>query len=244
MIYLSVIVPAYNEEKRIDHCLRGLTNYLWHYTHYLFEIIVVDNGSTDNTLEIVTRWQHDWPQLRAISIPERGKGLAIKTGMLAATGNYRYMCDVDLATPANQLVRYLVCAQGGNNDVVIGSRQYVKMTPKRWAMHKIFQALTMFIVPGIQDTQCGFKMFTARAALEIFPRVQTKGLAFDVEVLHIARRRGFQICEMPVEWLERSGSRIRPVRDGLAMIMECLAILARRDLPTLAIPAAEARRQQ
>jgi len=235
--YLSVIVPAYNEEKRIDSCLEGLTAYLWNYTYFKFEIIIVDNGSTDNTLEVACRWKEHWPQLRILSIPERGKGAAIREGMLAAHGHFRYMADVDLSTPACEIARFLHWIYGLGNDIVIGSRTMAKMTPARWMFHKGFQMTTRMLLPGIRDTQCGFKMFSDRAAMEIFPNVKTTGLAFDVEVLHLARLKGFKIIEIPVPWIENSGSVIRPVRDGISMLGDLIRIMARRDHIPMAVRA-------
>jgi dolichyl-phosphate beta-glucosyltransferase len=217
--YLSVILPAYNEELRLDNCLRRLTRYLWDYTNYLFEIVVVVNGSTDTTQDIALHWRDYWPQVRVISIPEPGKGRAVKTGMLQATGTYRYMADVDLATPPDQIARFLLSAQAGQ-DVVIGQRLPQDIGPGRALSHQVWKLLTSPFVPGIHDSQCGFKMFHEDAARKIFAASHLNGYAFDVEVLMLARRYSLKIVQMPVPWKDMAGSKVRLFSDSVKMFRE------------------------
>jgi dolichyl-phosphate beta-glucosyltransferase len=218
--YLSVIVPAYNEEHRLGTCLRSLTDYLWGYTHYMFEIIVVDNGSTDHTIEVAQNWQEEWPQVRIISIPERGKGRAIRTGMLHANGSYLYMADADLATPATEIPHFLLTMVNGCQDVVIGVRPEQTIEKKRKLFHHGWQLLTAALVPGILDPQCGFKLFTATAAYRLFSASWFNGFAFDVEILMLARKMGMTIGQIPVPWENGAGSKVSPMRDTLGMAKE------------------------
>lgn len=218
--YLSVIVPAYNEEHRLQNCLNELTKYLWGYTHYMFEIIVVDNGSTDNTLSIAQRWQEEWPQVRIISTPERGKGLAVRTGMLHANGSYLYMADADLATPAAEIAHFLLTMVNGCQDVVIGVRPEQSIQRHRKLFHDGWQLLTAALVPGMLDSQCGFKMFTANAAYRIFSVAWMNGYAFDMEILMLARKMKMNVCQIPVPWENGAGSKVSPVRDSLRMARE------------------------
>lgn len=231
--YLSVIIPAHNEANRINVCLASLTNYLWNYTHWPFEIIVVCNGCQDGTRAIADQWSDDWQQIRVINLSQAGKGLAIKTGMLAASGRYYYMADVDLSTPADEIKLFIDFAASGF-DVVIGSRckpSMVIQSPRRAVAGRIFRALTRGLVPGIQDTQCGFKLFTQRAAVNLFHRSNIDGYAFDVEILYLAQRMGYKIHEMPVHWAEAPGSKVNLIRDSIRMARDVMRIPARANAP-------------
>jgi dolichyl-phosphate beta-glucosyltransferase len=227
--YLSVIIPAYNEASRIHECLGSWTSYLWNSTSYPFEIIVVLNGCTDNTLGMLQYWLEEWVQVKAIVLDKAGKGAAVRAGMLAASGRYCYMADVDLSTPASAVREFINIIACRRHDLVIGSRcnpTIVKQSARRALMGRIFHVLTSKIVPGIQDTQCGFKMFTNEAAVNLFSNLQTTGWAFDVEILREARRNGYRIAEHPVVWKENGESKVRPVRDSLRMVGELAKISA------------------
>jgi dolichyl-phosphate beta-glucosyltransferase len=220
--YLSIILPAYNEERRLPACLDRLTARLWNYTHYKSEIIIVENGSTDRTMDIAYRWCLDWDMVRKpIHIDQASKAAAVRTGMLAAKGEYILMADVDLSTPPEEFPRFLDLARLGPYDVVIGSRALpgskVTQSPRRAFIGKIFRLLTGLVLPGIPDTQCGFKLFTHAAAMDLFANLKTRSMAFDVEILLSARRRGYSIAQLPVTWTENADSRVHLVRDSISM---------------------------
>ena len=225
---LSIIVPALNEGERILNCLYQLSKL------QPLEIIVASNGSTDTTVDSVFFWRRQKMlacDLRLIQLPKPGKGAAVRSGMLAAKGAICYMADCDLATPASAVLDFQLFMRTFKADVVIGSRRLQKsrvtQSHRRALSGYVFHALTSMLLPDIRDTQCGFKMFTRRAAQAIFSNVQLEGLAFDVEVLLEARRLGFKVIEMPVTWKEAPDSRVRPVRDGIRMARD-LWSLARR----------------
>ena len=164
--------------------------------------------------------------------PHRGKGGAVKAGLLAARGDYRFICDADLSMPVGELPRFLPPLLTGF-DIAIGSREghearRIGEPMVRHLAGRVFNfGVQRLMVPGINDTQCGFKMFTAAAVEAIFPLVQVDGWAFDIEVLHLARARGLRIVEVPIEWHYRRESRLSLLRDGAGMLRELLAIRAR-----------------
>ena len=224
---LSIIVPTYNEAHRITSCMYELSKLQPR------EIIVVDNGSSDNTASIVGSWIENkiLPvcDLRLVRLPNPGKGAAVRMGMLLARGSFCYMADCDLSTPAESILDFLLIIRTCAADVVIGSRKMkgskVRQSVKRDLSGKVFHAMTSMLLPDIKDTQCGFKMFTHEAARKIFSNIYLTGLAFDVEVLLEADRRGYKVIEMPVPWKEGNSSRVHLLRDGIKMT---------RDLWTLA----------
>ncbi len=224
-MYLSVIVPVYNEERRIERCLDTLIPEL---SAYKSEILLVDNGSHDKTPQMVDLAARVYPGVRALHLRQRGKGFAVRTGMLAACGRYRYMCDVDLSTPANEIHRFLEFSR--QYDVVIGSREITPETTRtdfrRRFMGRVFHALVSDLVPGVRDTQCGFKMFRDYAASAIFSSVSTMGWAFDVEALYLATTMGYEIKEIAVPWTHDEDSRVRVVGDSLEMLWDISQIKA------------------
>ncbi|MBI2846155.1 MAG: glycosyltransferase family 2 protein [Chloroflexi bacterium] len=226
--FLSVIVPAYNEERRLPQTLRRIADYLAS-QGYESEIIVVDDGSLDRTAQVVEEMQNSLPTLHLLRLPHRGKGHAVKTGMLSASGAYRFLSDADLSMPVEEMGRFLPPQLQGV-DVAIGSREapgarrYHEPT-YRHLMGRIFNWVVRFLtVRGIQDTQCGFKCFSQRAAQDIFPYQTMDGWGFDVEVLFIAQRRGYRIVELPIDWYYMANSRVRPLQDSLGMLGEVIKI--------------------
>lgn len=236
--HLSIVIPAYNEEQRIAGTLARIAEYMERQS-YSFEVLVVDDGSTDRTSMACEEFAAHHPWCRLIRLPRnRGKGFAVRTGVLEAAGEYILMCDADLATPIEELDGFWALIED-KADIVIASRplresKLVKRQPlyREWAGRALNTLVRAIAVPGIHDTQCGFKMFTRRSARCIFPYCTLDRFSFDIEVLHLARRMGFQIREAPVHWYHVPGSKIRFLRDGLGMIVDLLRIrLRHRKLP-------------
>jgi len=228
---LSIVVPAYNEESRLGETLSDLVRFLsaqaWDW-----EVRVVDDGSTDKTCGIAESVVAKEPRVVLQREPHRGKGGAVKAGLLASRGAFRFICDADLSMPVSELPRFLPPALEPY-DIAIGSREgygarRIGEPLVRHVAGRIFNfAVQRLSVPGIEDTQCGFKMFTAAAVDAIFPFVQVDGWAFDIEVLSIARAKGLRIVEVPIEWHYRRASQVSLLRDGATMFRELMRIRAR-----------------
>jgi dolichyl-phosphate beta-glucosyltransferase len=232
---LSIIVPAYNEEQRLPPTLERLVRFLG--TQPLrAEIIVVDDGSKDDTCGVVERAMREIPVLRLVRQPQnRGKGAAVRAGMLAARGQIRVMCDADCSMPPEQLPRLLAPLIACRAEIAIGSR-YAEgaRTDVKQPLYRVLwsrlcnKVIQRSLVPGVRDTQCGFKAFTAEAARDLFKRARIDGWAFDLEILALAKRRGYTVQEVGVEWLDDRRSRINPLKDMWKVIRE--ALLIRRNL--------------
>ena len=226
--YLSVVIPAYNEERRLPGTLAAIGEYL-SARSYAWEIIVADDGSGDGTAELVRRAAQVNPNIRLLTLPHRGKGWAVRQGMLAAAGEYRFLCDADLSMPIEHLARLLPPA-APNAAIVIGSRaapgaRRVGEPRRRRVMSRVFNAVTRLLAtPGIADTQCGFKVFRADAAAALFPLQTLDGFAFDAELLFLARRYGFRVGEVGVDWRYRSESKVHPFRDGFRILRDLLLV--------------------
>lgn len=197
--------------------------------NYESEVLVVENGSTDDTLQIARSQMKTMPNLRVLAISERGKGLAVKTGMLEAKGQYRFMCDADLSMPIEQIIRFLP-PKLDQVDVAIGSREAegARRFDEPLIRHKIgrvFNTIVRWMVlPGLQDTQCGFKCFTKKTVQDVFPLQTLNGMSFDAEVLFIARQKGYKIQEIPIDWYFNADSRVRLIKDSLKMGFDLLTI--------------------
>lgn len=214
-MYLSVIIPAYNEEKRISGTLTDVCAYLSG-KPYEWEVIVVDNRSKDDTAHVAARHANTCPQIKVVSEPRGGKGYAVQKGMLEARGQYRLFMDADNSTTINHLdamVPYL--SQG--YDVVIGSIAVKGAKVMHGGEEPLWRVILgklgnkwiqLFAVWGIKDTQRGFKIFTAKAADDIFPRVTIGKWGFDIEALTIARIHGHRIKEVPVAWSNDPDSKV------------------------------------
>lgn len=227
---ISVVVPAYNEEKRLGDTLPVIYAYLKeHFAH--FELLVVDDGSTDSTAAIVQEFAKQHTETRLISYqPNRGKGHAVRTGILQSRGEWILFCDADLATPIEELPNLAVKLREGY-DVAIASRavrgaRLVIRQPwyREFAGRSFNLMVQLLAVPGIHDTQCGFKLFRREAAREIFSRCEENGFSFDIEVLHVAMRLGYGIAEVPVRWMHHEGSKVRLLRDAVRMFLALLRI--------------------
>jgi dolichyl-phosphate beta-glucosyltransferase len=221
------VVPAYNEEHRLPTSLQRLRAYLED-QGYSYEVLVVDNGSSDRTREATEAAAVDWPQLRCLSMSERGKGLAVKVGALSARGDRLMFCDADLAMPVEEIARFLPPLEAA--DVVIATREgpgarRIGEPDYRHLMGRVFNLLVRWLaVPGFQDTQCGFKAFSRASAELLFPRVTIRGFGFDVEVLYLARKYGLRTVEVPIVWYFQADSRVDPLRDTLRMVRDLLRI--------------------
>lgn len=212
--YLSVIIPAYNEAKRLPLTLIDIDKHLSE-ADFSYEIIVVDNNSKDATVEIVKRFSHLIKNLKLVECRVPGKGTAVKLGMLDAKGNIRIFMDADNSTSIDQFSKMIPYFKDGY-DVVIGSRDIpgAKMIPpqpwyKRLGGDIGNIIIQILLLPGMWDTQCGFKAFTEEATEKIFPLIKTERWAFDVEVLALAKRLGYKTKEIPVTWVNNPFSSVK-----------------------------------
>ena len=243
--FLSVIIPAYNESGRIIAALRSLSGYLLEQS-FTWEVITVDDGSEDDTAEIVEQWCAENDRFRLERIPHAGKGAAVRHGMLVARGEYRFMCDADLAMPIDHLSDFLKYMSEGN-DMVIGSRQIAGANrygepQSRHLLGRAFNKLVQTLaVRGFHDTQCGFKCFSAAAADALFPLQRTNGWGFDVELLFLAKKRGMRVLEIPIDWRHDADSRLSPASAGFNMLLDVLAVRWRSMLGRYASPRADDR---
>jgi dolichyl-phosphate beta-glucosyltransferase len=230
-VELSVIVPAYNEELRLLPTLERLHAHLSAWSAS-YEILVVDDGSTDGTCAVVEAAQATIPHLVLVrQSPNRGKGAAVRRGMLAARGRVRVMSDADGSMPPEQLPRLLAPIARGDAEISIGSRYAagakagVEQPLYRVLWSRLCnKVIRRWLVPRVLDTQCGFKAFTARAAENLFASATIDGWAFDLEILALARRRGFAIEEVGVEWKDDGRSRVNPLVDMWKVIREAFTI--------------------
>jgi len=226
----SVVMPAFNEAARLPESLARMRAYL-DSTTLAYEIIVVDDGSMDATAEIVEEHAQAWSALRVIRKPHRGKGAAIRTGVLASTGAIIALADVDLSMPPENFDGMRAEVEAGT-DVVIGSREAFGARrygePEyRHIMGRVFNRLVqVFVLRGIQDTQCGFKCIRREAAHDLCGYQTLDGWGFDVELLYIARTRAYRMVEYPVPWYFVRGSRVHPVRDTINMVRDVLRVRA------------------
>lgn len=228
-VFLSIIIPAHNEAQRLPGTLEKVLAFLRNQP-FSTEVLVVENGSTDATWAIAQDYAHRYPAwIRALREPQRGKGLAVRRGMLAARGAYRFMADADLSMPIEELPRFLP-PYLEDFDIAIGSREAPGAVRynEPWYRHLIGRGFNWMVrlltLPGLQDTQCGFKCFRAPVAEDVFRYQTLTGMSFDVEVLFIARRRGYRIVEVPITWYFDPDSRVRLVQDSLRMAWDLLTI--------------------
>lgn len=225
---LSLIIPAYNEGQRLPQTLPRVFEFLEAQT-WPFEIIVVNNNSGDDTREVALEFAASRPYLRVIDEMAQGKGAAVRTGMLAATGEYLFMADADFSMPIEEIAKFLP-PQLSDYDVAIGSREApgaVRYNEPHYRhfMGRVFNFyVKLLAIPGFEDTQCGFKCFRREVAWSILPCQTIDGWAFDVELLFIALRHGYRVVEVPVNWYYGENSRVSPVRDTINMIREVLRI--------------------
>lgn len=227
---VSVIIPAYNEERRLTSTLESVYAFLKN-RGGPFEILVVNDGSLDHTENLVEDFAKNKSEVRMLSyLPNRGKGYAVKLGMLSAQCDLLLFDDADGSSPIDQLP-LLEAAIQQNNDIAIGSRNLpqagkkVQAAASRKYIGNTFNIIVQsLLLPGINDTQCGFKLFTRKAAKDIFSVTQLEGFAFDVELLYIARLRGYKVAEIAIDWTNVEGSKVNVMIDSPKMLRDVLGI--------------------
>lgn len=228
--FISLVVPAYNEQSRLPGTLEKMRAFLARQS-FNYEVLVVDDGSADGTAALVEEAIPGFPGLGLLREPHRGKGHAVRQGMLAARGQYVMFCDADFSMPVEEVVRF-PAAMAGGYQIAIASREVkgarrIGEPPHRHLMGRVFNLIVRLLaVPGLQDTQCGFKCFTQEAARKIFRLQVIDGFGFDVEVLYIARKMGVGITEVPISWYYSPSSRVDPIRDTLRMVNDVLQVRA------------------
>lgn len=222
-VLVSIIVPAYNEECRLPGSLEKIVNYVTSQAECM-EVLVVENGSCDRTTEIAESYAARYPFVRVLH-SEKGKGAAVRAGMLAGRGRYLFMCDSDLSMPIGELSKFLPPILD-DYDVAIGSREgpgarRYGEPPYRHLMGRVFNLIVRVLaIPQFQDSQCGFKSFRREVACEIFPELTMTGWSFDVEALFIALHRGNKVVTVPINWYFDADSRVNPVRDTIRMVKD------------------------
>jgi glycosyltransferase involved in cell wall biosynthesis len=224
----SLVIPAYNEQARLPYTLAQIQEFVCR-ERLDCEVVVVDNGSDDATSAVVLQASAGFPQLRLLRTDRRGKGCAVRAGALSAHGEVMVFGDADLSWSVEDLPRFVALLNDAT-PVVIGSREgggarRIDEPAYRHLMGRVFNRVVQALaVPGIEDSQCGFKAFRADAARAIFTRQRIDGFGFDVEVLYLARRLGFGIRVVPLRWEHKNNSRVAPVRDTLTMLTDVLRV--------------------
>lgn len=228
-IYFSLILPAHNEEARLPGCIEKVASFVETFPHPI-EVLIVENGSADRTFEMAQAFAEQYPWLRAIKDYQRGKGRAVRIGMLQARGKYRFFADVDFSMPIDEIYHFIPPQLETEYDVAIGSREAKGAVrydePEfRHFTGRIFNWIVRILaVRDLQDTQCGFKCFSEAAAQKLFSLQKIDGWAFDAEVLFIAQQHGMKILEIPVQWYYDGSSKINVWRDSIRMIRELIQI--------------------
>jgi dolichyl-phosphate beta-glucosyltransferase len=225
--FLSLIIPAHNEESRLPRAMGQVFAFLEKQT-YTSEVLLVENGSRDRTLEVARKFANHFPNLFVLHEELAGKGRAVHTGMLKARGEYRFIADTDFSMPVELLNRFL--PPQCNCDIGIASREAPDAVRYNEPLYRHLTGrvynfmIRSLVLPGLEDTQCGFKCFRAAVAEDIFRYQTLDGWAFDVELLAIARRRGYSIIEIGIPWYYTSGSKIKVFRDSSRMFLDLLTI--------------------
>jgi dolichyl-phosphate beta-glucosyltransferase len=234
--FLSIIIPAHNEEKRLPDTLEQIFSFLEKQS-FTAEVIVVENGSNDKTLAVAQNFLEQHANLHVLQNDQRGKGLAIQRGIKEAKGEYLFMCDADLSMPIAEINKFIP-PQLQNVDIAIASREapgavrYDEPYYRHFTGRVFNSLIRLLVLPTLQDTQCGFKCIRAAVAHDIFRYQTLTGWAFDVEMLFIARYHRYTIVEIPIHWYFNADSKISVLRDSLRMFLDLLVIRrnARRGL--------------
>jgi glycosyltransferase involved in cell wall biosynthesis len=227
-IALSIVIPAYNEAHRLPASL-DLAHAFLNASGLRAEVLIVDDGSEDSTAAVVEAAQRDWPALKLLRQAHAGKGAAVRLGVAQAVGEQIALADADFSMPITEFRRFMPDALG-DYDIAIasreapGARRYGE-PEYRHIMGRVFNRLVQWLLlPGIEDTQCGFKFLRRAVAQDIIQRLTIDGWGFDVELLYIARRHGYLIREIGVPWRYGSDSRVSPLRDTLTMIRDIATV--------------------
>lgn len=226
--FLSIVIPAYNEQSRLPGTLDRIFQFL-ETQNYPAEVIVVENGSSDRTFQIASEYARRFPNLRVFQSKERGKGKAVRLGMQQAAGTYRLMADADLSMPVEEINRFLP-PKLENFDIAIASREapgavrYNEPGYRHFIGRGYNLLIRMLALPGLQDTQCGFKCIRGEIVNELFQRQTLSGWSFDVELLFIARKLGYRIVELGIPWYFNPESKVRVFRDSTRMGLDLLTI--------------------
>jgi len=228
-LYLSVVIPAYNEEKRLPQSLTAVIDFLKKQP-YGSEVIISDDGSQDRTVALAMELLKEFPHQILATPQNRGKGHAVRQGMLAATGEYVLFTDADLSTPIEEVAKFLVHLEK-DQDVVIGSRALpssqveIHQNFLRETMGKVFNLIAqLWAFRGVHDSQCGFKCFRKEAAQKLFSLQKLDGFSFDVEIVYLTQKLGLRLLELPVIWRNSAQSRVQVLRDPLMMFWDVLRI--------------------
>jgi dolichyl-phosphate beta-glucosyltransferase len=233
--FLSIIIPAHNEEIRLPDTLETIFRFL-EKQDYTSEVVVVENGSNDHTLEVAQKFARSFPSILVLHEDQPGKGRAVHRGVIKAQGGYRFLADADLSMPVEEINRFLPPAC--SSDIAIASREVAGAhrydePAYRHLMGRVYNLfIRSLVLPGLQDTQCGFKCFRAAVAEDIFRFQTLNGWSFDVELLYIARQRGYTIAEIGIPWYYNPGSKVNIMRDSWRMFIDLVTIRqnARRGL--------------
>ena len=230
--FLSIIIPAYNEELRLPNTLEQVMTFL-QVQSYPSEILVIENASQDDTFQVANTFANQYHSddlpIQVIREPAQGKGSAVKRGMFMASGEYRFMCDADLSMPVKEINHFFPPALE-ETDITIASREasgavrYNEPT-YRHLVGRVFNTLIRVLaLPDLNDTQCGFKCFRASVAEDLFKDMTITGWSFDVEILYLARQRGYRIVEVPIRWYYNPDSHISVAKDSMQMALDIINI--------------------
>jgi glycosyltransferase involved in cell wall biosynthesis len=226
--FLSVVVPAFNEAARIFRTINDIRAEIDR-LGLEGELLVVDDGSTDRTASAVAEAGRSDARVKLVRATHAGKGAAVRRGMLEARGTWRFLADADLSMPISELKRFIDAAADGEVDIIVGSREAggARRVGEPWTRHvigRVFNwAVKALVLRGIDDTQCGFKLFSVRAAQLLFPLQQLDGFGFDVEILFLARRAGLVVREIPITWVYRRESKVN-LMSGARGFLDLLAV--------------------
>ena len=228
-VFLSIVIPVYNESNRVHLCIQALTEYL-PTLGFETEVVFVDDGSPDNTVAKIRELSPTFKYDIVSYTPNRGKGEAVRQGMLHAKGAYRLFMDADMSTPINELEKFLPYMNNGS-DVIIGSRKtkgaHILKSQPLWRkkLGEVFTLMSnVLLVPGVTDFTCGFKVFSKTAAETIFTRQKIERWGFDAEILFIAAKHGFKIIEVPVNWINDAGTKVELKKDVLRSLNDLYQI--------------------
>jgi dolichyl-phosphate beta-glucosyltransferase len=222
--FLSIVIPAYNEEARLPGTLERVGQFITSQP-YETEVLIVNNNSRDKTDAIIQEFSSQIPQMKGLFEPQPGKGAAVRCGMLQTRGQYAFMCDADLSMPIEEVTRFLPPQLEGY-EVAIASREaagavrYNEPLIRHLGGRLMNWLIQLTILPGLNDTQCGFKCFSHSAVLDLFNQQTLDGWSFDIELLYIARLRGYTIREVAIPWYYHQESKVHALQDAVKILLD------------------------